>query len=136
MMRSRWVGILVVLAGASILLLAPLLPYRLDDQDVNAFLLTHKRSYRFLTFGSLAPGLPGALVAVAAFLALATPRWPHWRWLFGLIAGLAMVGSLAAFGFAQGYRHRPDMYTAVIQAIVAFAIGGIVIAVGTADAAR
>ena len=37
MLRSRWVRILVVVTGAAILLLAPVLPYFLDDQDVNAF---------------------------------------------------------------------------------------------------
>lgn len=121
---------MVVGAGAAILLLAPALPYFLDDQDVNAFLLTRKRSYRFLTFRSLVPGLPGALVATAALLACLSPRWPHWRWLFGLTAALGMVGSLVAFGLAQGYRSRPDMYTAVIQAIATFAVGATVIGIG------
>jgi hypothetical protein len=83
-----------------------------------------------LAFASLAPGIPGILVVLAALVALVTPRWPHWRWLFGMTGGLAIAASLAAFGLAQGYRARPQMYDSVMVAVVTLTVGAVMIAVG------
>jgi hypothetical protein len=129
-MRSRVIGILLVLMGAVVIVLAPAAPFILDDPNLEGFFAVHKGPYRHMAFASLAPGIPGILVVLAALVALVTRRWPHWRWLFGMTGSLAIAASLAAFGLAQGYQARPQMYDSVMVAVVTLTVGALMIAVG------
>jgi hypothetical protein len=129
-MRSRVIGILLALVGAVVIVLAPAAPFILDDPNLEGFFAVHKGPYRHMAFASLAPAIPGILVVVTALVALVTPRWPHWRWLFGMTGGLAIAASLAAFGLAQGYQARPQMYDSVMVAVVTLTVGALMIVVG------
>lgn len=82
------------------------------------------------------PAIPGVIVALLAVCAMVWSEWRGWRWIFTFLTTLAVVGAVAACVAAQDFTSRPQKYDAVMDFVVTFAIGVLVVSAGTVLAWR
>ena len=122
-------GPVVVLLGGLIMAVAPVIPYLLERD--NLFLEVREEVFWSDLEVNLTPAIPGVIVTLLAVCAMVWSGWRGWRWIFTFVAILAVVGAVAAYVAAQDFTHRPQKYDAIMDFVVTFAIGALVVSAGT-----
>ena len=116
------------------MVVAPVIPYLLERD--NLFLKVRETVFWSDLEVNLTPTITGVIVTLLAVCAMVWSAWRGWRWIFTFVAILAAAGAVAAYVAAQDFTYRPQKYDAVMDFVVTFAIGSVVICAGTVLAWR
>ena len=108
---------------------APVIPYLLERD--NLFLKVREPVFWSDLEVNLTPAIPGVIVALLAVCAMVWSERRGWRWIFSFLTILAVVGAVAAYVVAQDFTSRPQKYDTVMDFVVTFAIGVLVVSAGS-----